>query len=371
MTMALVTTCSKPWSPKQFLPAQSSPRRSPAQSSPRRSPAKRLTGAFNFSMSPFKKPGKANPPNMRRRSSLPSALSLSPNPNIDKHNLSNNAKQLTPQQQRVLQRRRASATLTKHILLNHPAQPPRRTTSTEATSTEATSSNAASASAARSSLPASLDAVDNFALHSNILPLLGVIDQPDYTFLVLALAGKNLQSHVLWEDGLGEKEARHYMLQIVRALRHMHNRHFIHRDLKLENVLFATPEGESAPLAQRNVKLIDFGTAGEWDPHASPDTVSLKTDYCGTPRYAAPEMLESRPYVGPEPDMYSLGVMLYVMLTNDMYEDLIARRGESKEIFMEAIEHAGVRSPSLRELLYRLLDLQASSRMTLEELEVH
>lgn len=73
----------------------------------------------------------------------------------------------------------------------------------------------------------------------------------------------------------------------------------VHRDLKPENILLDS---------ERNVRVADFGFGNNWhkDRHL--------TTYCGSPFYAAPEMVSGTPYIGPETDVWSLGVILYVLV---------------------------------------------------------
>lgn len=73
----------------------------------------------------------------------------------------------------------------------------------------------------------------------------------------------------------------------------------MHRDLKPENILLDS---------ERNVRVADFGFGNNWhkDRHL--------TTYCGSPFYAAPEMVSGTPYIGPETDVWSLGVILYVLV---------------------------------------------------------
>ncbi|KAG6938957.1 testis-specific serine kinase 6 [Chelydra serpentina] len=94
-------------------------------------------------------------------------------------------------------------------------------------------------------------------------------------------------------------------LPCVRAVRYLHDRNLVHRDLKCENVLL-TSDG-------RRAKLTDFGFGKE--AHGYPD---LSTTYCGSAAYASPEVLLGIPYDAKKYDIWSLGVVLYVMVTGCM-----------------------------------------------------
>uniref|UniRef100_A0A8C6XDP6 Testis-specific serine/threonine-protein kinase 6 n=1 Tax=Naja naja TaxID=35670 RepID=A0A8C6XDP6_NAJNA len=100
-------------------------------------------------------------------------------------------------------------------------------------------------------------------------------------------------------------EARDIFAQVVGAVRYLHDRHLVHRDLKCENVLL-TSDG-------RRAKLTDFGFGKE-----SRGYPELSTTYCGSAAYASPEVLMGIPYDPKKYDIWSLGVMLYVMITGCM-----------------------------------------------------
>lgn len=101
--------------------------------------------------------------------------------------------------------------------------------------------------------------------------------------------------------GLDEKETVYIFRQIVAALLYCHRLHIHHRDLKPENILLDREHAQ--------VKLVDFGMAA-----LQPEGKQLTTA-CGSPHYAAPEVIKSRPYDGAKADAWSCGVILYVMLT--------------------------------------------------------
>lgn len=106
-----------------------------------------------------------------------------------------------------------------------------------------------------------------------------------------------LQILMLWQ--LSEKEGRRFFQQIMSAVDYTHRHKIVHRDLKPENLLLD---------ADLNVKIADFGLSNLLE-----DGKFLKTS-CGSPNYAAPEVIAGRVYAGPEVDIWSCGVILYVLL---------------------------------------------------------
>jgi len=93
------------------------------------------------------------------------------------------------------------------------------------------------------------------------------------------------------------------LVQIARALEYCHRREIIHRDIKLENVMFGK---------DNQLKLIDFGLSAN-----SFTDLSLKDEIVGTPYYVSPEMSEGRGQATQKTDVWSLGVLLYFLLTNE------------------------------------------------------
>ena len=98
---------------------------------------------------------------------------------------------------------------------------------------------------------------------------------------------------------LPEVEARRFFQQIISGVEYCHNHNIVHRDLKPENLLLDE---------HNNIKIADFGLAN-W----LVDGNFLDTS-CGSPNYAAPEVISGRMYAGPEVDVWSCGVILYALL---------------------------------------------------------
>lgn len=136
--------------------------------------------------------------------------------------------------------------------------------------------------------------------HAHICRLYDVLYTPGDIFVIMEYCGKELYDHIVTAGKLDEAQARHIFQQIVCALEYCHHFRVVHRDLKPENILFS-PETKTA-------KLIDFGLA-----NIMQDGEFLRTS-CGSPNYAAPEVISGRLYAGPEVDVWSCGVVLYALL---------------------------------------------------------
>ncbi|XP_028381046.2 sperm motility kinase 3A-like [Phyllostomus discolor] len=139
--------------------------------------------------------------------------------------------------------------------------------------------------------------------HPNIMRLFEVRHTEDQYFLFVEhLSGGDLATYLQKHGACTEEEARTIFRQLVSALHHCHEKGFAHRDLKPENILLD---------ADNNVKLADFGLSKEfWK--------CKLTSFCGTMWYVAPEILSSEPYDGQRVDIWSLGVVLYQLVTGKL-----------------------------------------------------
>ncbi|CAI5745777.1 unnamed protein product [Peronospora destructor] len=135
--------------------------------------------------------------------------------------------------------------------------------------------------------------------HVNIMRLYEVIEDNTKCYLVTELAeGGDLFDRIVKQGKFPEREAQKVSAALVEALHYCHTHSIIHRDVKPENVL----------LSGDDVKLCDFGFARQLN-HPGEQA----SDSCGTPGYAAPEILDGKSY-GLEVDVFSLGVVIYIIL---------------------------------------------------------
>uniref|UniRef100_A0A3Q1HSR7 Calcium/calmodulin-dependent protein kinase type IV n=1 Tax=Anabas testudineus TaxID=64144 RepID=A0A3Q1HSR7_ANATE len=138
--------------------------------------------------------------------------------------------------------------------------------------------------------------------HPNIIQLKEIFETDTDIALVLELVtGGELFDRIVERGYYSERDAAHVIKQILEAVAYLHENGVVHRDLKPENLLYADLSLD-APL-----KIADFGLSKIID-----DQVTMKT-VCGTPGYCAPEILRGNAY-GPEVDMWSVGVILYILL---------------------------------------------------------
>lgn len=111
--------------------------------------------------------------------------------------------------------------------------------------------------------------------------------------------GGQMLDYIISHGRLKEKTARKFGRQIASALDYCHRNSIVHRDLKIENILISKTG---------DIKIIDFGLSNLFSPRSH-----LKT-FCGSLYFAAPELLQAKQYIGPEVDVWSFGIVLYVLV---------------------------------------------------------
>ncbi|CAN8000431.1 unnamed protein product [Ixodes pacificus] len=138
--------------------------------------------------------------------------------------------------------------------------------------------------------------------HPNVVRLYEVIDTQTKLYLILEYGdGGDMYDYIMKHDhGVDEQAARKYFRQIVHAIWYCHKLHVVHRDLKPENVVFF----EKLEM----VKLTDFGFSNKFCPGQKLETS------CGSLAYSAPEILLGDSYDAPKVDVWSLGVILYMLV---------------------------------------------------------
>ncbi|XP_029585868.1 MAP/microtubule affinity-regulating kinase 3 isoform X5 [Salmo trutta] len=190
--------------------------------------------------------------------------------------------------------------------------------------------------------------------HPNIVKLFEVIETERTLYLVMEYAsGGEVFDYLVAHGRMKEKEARAKFRQIVSAVQYCHQKHIVHRDLKAENLLLD---------ADMNIKIADFGFSNEF-------TMGNKLDtFCGSPPYAAPELFQGKKYDGPEVDVWSLGVILYTLVSGSLPFD-----GQNLKELRERVLRGKYRIPfymstDCENLLKRFLVLNPAKRGTFEQI---
>ncbi|XP_076820821.1 testis-specific serine/threonine-protein kinase 1-like [Clavelina lepadiformis] len=135
--------------------------------------------------------------------------------------------------------------------------------------------------------------------HPNVIKTMEIFNGCKKTYLALEFAGHgDMLSYIQLRGALKEQESACFFKQIAQGLSYLHERNIVHRDLKCENILLNS---------KNRIKLADFGFARQMSKQ------DLSKTYCGSAAYAAPEILQGIPYHGAKADIWSTGVILFVM----------------------------------------------------------
>ena len=147
--------------------------------------------------------------------------------------------------------------------------------------------------------------------HQNIIKFKSAFEDSHFYFLVMEYCDyKELFHFIIKSKKIEKEKASIIFFQLINALNYLHNKKICHRDLKPENIL----------INEKNlkIKIIDFGLSN----YFKPENNYILNSACGSPSYAAPEMIKNKPYNAKKVDIWSLGITLYVMLCGHLpFED--------------------------------------------------
>jgi len=196
--------------------------------------------------------------------------------------------------------------------------------------------------------------------HPNVVKLAGVYCEADEFYLVLELVtGGELLESIVKKEFYSEADAQQVLRTLGETLLYLHSRGILHRDLKPENVLLKGDE-------ENVIKLADFGFARKF---ATPDAVTGTP--CGTPAFVAPEILNQRKY-GPSVDMWSVGVLAYILLAGYPPFDHPNQAQLFKQIKRGAFEfheeYWGTISEGAKNLIRNLLQINPARRYTAQQM---
>lgn len=193
--------------------------------------------------------------------------------------------------------------------------------------------------------------------HPNIMALYDVWENNNDLYLVLEyIEGGELFDFLVHKGRLTEHEAAHYFGQIIDAVAYCHKFQICHRDLKPENILLDS---------NHNIKLADFGMA------ALETRQKLLETSCGSPHYAAPEIVSGKSYHGSPSDVWSCGVILFAMLTGHLpFDDTNIRN------LLLKVQTGKYRLPSYlsidaKNLIRRMLRVNPEDRIPIEKISHH
>ncbi|KAJ8477523.1 hypothetical protein OPV22_021250 [Ensete ventricosum] len=194
-------------------------------------------------------------------------------------------------------------------------------------------------------------------MHPHIIRLYEVIETHSDIYVVMEyVKSGELFDYIVEKGRLQEDEARRFFQQIISGVEYCHRNMVAHRDLKPENLLLDS---------KCNVKIADFGLS-----NVMRDGHFLKTS-CGSPNYAAPEVISGKLYAGPEVDVWSCGVILYALLCGTLPFDDENIPNLFKKIKSGIYTLPSHLSALARDLIPRMLVVDPMKRITIREIHEH
>ncbi|XP_026489063.1 5'-AMP-activated protein kinase catalytic subunit alpha-2 isoform X1 [Vanessa tameamea] len=193
--------------------------------------------------------------------------------------------------------------------------------------------------------------------HPHIIKLYQVISTPTDIFMIMEyVSGGELFDYIVKRGKLQEHEARRFFQQIISGVDYCHRHMIVHRDLKPENLLLDH---------NMHVKIADFGLS-----NMMMDGEFLRTS-CGSPNYAAPEVISGKLYAGPEVDVWSCGVILYALLCGTLPFDDEHVPTLFRKIKSGIFPIPEYLNKSVVSLLCNMLQVDPMKRATIEDVKKH
>ena len=193
--------------------------------------------------------------------------------------------------------------------------------------------------------------------HNNIVHLYDVKETASSLYIIMEyVQGKELFDYIVDKKRLSEIEACNFYQQIISGIEYLGKIRVVHRDLKPENLLLDN---------KKKIKIVDFGLSNIY-----PNNELLKTA-CGSPCYAAPEMINGELYKGLNADIWSSGIVLYAMLCGYLpFED------NDNEILYKKITSGKFKIPKFlsencKDILHRILNVNPEKRYNIKQIKKH
>jgi serine kinase len=198
--------------------------------------------------------------------------------------------------------------------------------------------------------------------HPNIIRVHSILQKRDNYYIFMEYADQgDLLAFILDHGAVKERQAQKWFTQILKGLKYLHDQDIAHRDMKCENILLTSTF---------NIKISDFGFA-RFIAYEKGQPVS-STTYCGSITYAPPEIVKGVPYNPKLCDIWSIGVILYIMLNKSwpfdpssataLYEAQMGRKWKIRS------KMEGVLSPAIKDFLRILLEPIPEKRKTTHQL---
>ncbi|XP_048411823.1 calcium/calmodulin-dependent protein kinase kinase 2-like isoform X2 [Stegostoma tigrinum] len=199
--------------------------------------------------------------------------------------------------------------------------------------------------------------------HPNVVKLVEVLDDPseDHLYMVFELVKQGPVMEVPTEKPLSEEQARFYFQDLIMGIEFLHYQKIIHRDIKPSNLL----AGEDG-----HIKIADFGVSNQFE-----GTDALLTSSVGTPAFMAPETISEtrKNFHGKALDVWAMGITLYCFVLGHcpfMDDQILSLHNKIKNQPVEFPEQPDL-SEELKDLIFRMLDKNPETRITVSQIKMH
>ena len=191
--------------------------------------------------------------------------------------------------------------------------------------------------------------------HINIVYVFQIIEEENNIYIIMEYCNKGeLFDYIVSHQKLEEDEASIFFYQLINGVDYIHKKGVAHRDLKPENLLLTV---------DKILKIIDFGLSHEYDEN------SLLKTKCGSPSYAAPEIIKGKLYDGFKTDIWCCGIILYAMLCGYLPFEGDNNMELFKNILKCNPEYPSFLSKTSKKLIQSLLKINPDERLTIEEIK--
>ena len=191
--------------------------------------------------------------------------------------------------------------------------------------------------------------------HKNVIRVYKILEDELNYYIIMEYCSKGeLFDYIVSKQRLSKEEASNFFYQLINGIEYIHNKGYAHRDLKPENLLLTS---------NKVLKIIDFGLT-----HKFNEDMLLKTK-CGSPSYAAPEILKGRQYDGFKSDIWCCGIILYAMLCG-----FLPFEGENNKILFKNIIKCKLEldifdDENIKYLIKNLLNPEPKLRIDIEQIK--
>jgi serine/threonine protein kinase len=193
--------------------------------------------------------------------------------------------------------------------------------------------------------------------HPNVIQVNEILENKSNYYIVMEYCAEgDLFNYIVHKKRLSEEETSFIFYQIINGLNYIHSQNISHRDLKPENILM---------LSNRIVKIIDFGLSNYYNIYDN------LTTPCGSPCYAAPEMIQGKGYNGCCVDIWSTGIIVYAMICGYLPFEDKSNQKLFKKILKVKQKYPSYVSANAKDILNKMLCKEPSNRITMTEIKRH